>query len=330
MRVAVTSAVFNEEKNITRFLEALLAQTRRPDEIILVDDGSRDRTAAVIADFSARHPFIRCISQENKGPASARNRAWKNASSDICIFTDGDCVPEPDWIEKLLPPFEDPGVGAAAGTYKTLNPGNILARFIGLEIAWRYRNIQGDINAHGSYNLAVRRSLLEEVGGFKEDYPFPSGEDWDLTYKISDRSKIRYVPEAIVGHYHPEDLLWYLKNQMRRGYDRIRVYRDHPEKKRSDTYTGSLVKYQVAAAALWLPAVLLSDVFLFTAWVPDALLFFLFVTTLIPFPYFMEHDTAAAFASIPIQMIRFFAWAWGAFAGYIGQESLIPGSRRKS
>jgi len=330
MRVAVTSAVYNEEKNIARFLEALLAQSRKPDEIVLVDDGSRDRTALVIQEYASKHPSIRCLSQTNRGPAAARNAAWRSASADVCVFTDGDCVPDSNWLEKLLPPFSESDVGAAAGTYRTLNPNKLLARFIGLEIAWRYRNIRGEVDAHGSYNLAVRRELLEVLGGFKEDYPYPSGEDWDLTYKISSKAKIRYVPEAVVGHTHPESLVWYLKNQIRRAFDRIRVYRDHPEKTARDTYTGSLTKYLVAASGLSIPALFAAPFSSAASWAAGTLILFLFAGALIPFPFFLVRDPAVAFFSLPVQMLRFYAWFWGVLAGILRCEFLVPGSRRPS
>ena len=131
MRVAVLSTIYNEERNIRRLLDSLFCQTRAPDEIILVDDGSTDNTAEVVSAFKNRRPPIRYIQQKNQGPARARNVAWKNSNANICIFTDGDCEPEPDWIETLLKPFDDPNVGASAGTYKTLNPQHLLAEFIG-------------------------------------------------------------------------------------------------------------------------------------------------------------------------------------------------------
>ena len=62
-------------------------------------------------------------------------------------------------------------------------------------------------------------------------YPVPSGEDWDLTYRISENHRIVFVPEAIVGHYHPDKFIPYMKNQERRGFDRVKIYKDFPGKK---------------------------------------------------------------------------------------------------
>ncbi len=318
MKIAVTVAVHNEEKTIKQLIESLLGQTRKPDEIIFVDDGSKDRTVLLIQEYSKEHPEIRLHVQKQKGPAAARNRAWKESCSDICVFTDGDCVPEPDWIEKLVQPLVTPQTGGCGGTYKTLNTHSLLARFIGWEISWRYHKVRGLIDCHGSYNLAVRRKILEEVGGFNEEYPQASGEDFDMTYKIAKQWNLVYVPEAVVGHYHPERLLPYLKNQVRRGYDRIKLYCDHPHKMHSDTYTGSYVKYQVALSALMFPSLILiypffPYSFLFPLLIMAVLLFF----TLIPFPYFIKKDKRVAFFSIPVQFLRGFSWTWGLVKGFL-------------
>lgn len=320
MRVAVISAVYNEEKNLPALLEALTRQTQKPDQFILVDDGSTDGTEEMMRKGDpAGRPYpswVNYLRQENKGPASARNAGWRYVQADICIFIDGDCVPEPDWIERLVKPFSSPEAGASAGTYKTLNPENPLARFIGLEIAWRYRHKPREVDAHGSYNLAVRRTALEEIGGFREDYPAPSGEDWDLTYKISRRSKIIFIPEAVVGHYHPERFWPYLKNQVRRAYDRIKVYRDHPDKARGDTYTGRTAQYPIMAAALLPPSLACANAGLPHAGILCWILFAVISAfSFTGFGYYLSKDKTAALLSPAIQFSRYFAWALGACLG---------------
>jgi len=318
MTVAVIVAVHNNEKNISQLIEALLQQTRLPDEIIVVDDGSTDKTVEFLERIAGSNNKIKIYRQKNAGPAAARNKGFRSAGSDICVFTDSDCVPEPDWIENLLMPFKDKQVAAAGGTYKTLNNNSALARFIGLEIAWRYRNIKGEIDVHGTYNLAVRKSVLEEVGGFNREFPKPSGEDWDLTYKISQKYKIIYVPQAVVGHYHPEKLIAYLKNQERRAFDRIKVYKEHPDKRSSDTYTGPVIKYQILGSAAFLPSLLLLyPWFSFSYSVPLAIFAFLLLTTLPVFFYTADKDLEVSLQSIPVQLLRNFAWLVGLIKGLI-------------
>ncbi len=316
MKIAVAIGVYNEEKNISNLIDSLLNQTRLPDEIIIVDDGSVDKTPALINQYVKKNSIIKYKAQKNSGPASARNTAWRNAISDICLFTDGDCIPDKNWIERITLPFDNERVGAVGGAYRTLNPDSILAKFTGMEIDWRYRDVKGEVDVHGSYNLAVRRHVLEEFGGFNEAYKKPSGEDWDLTYKISRVYKIVFVPEAVVGHFHPEDFLWYLGNQVQRGLDRVKIYLDHPDRRTGDTYTGKIIKYQVLASGLLIPCSLFFyPLFTGSFMIPISISLFLFLTTLIPFSYFFGKDKIVALYSIPVQLCRNFAWFIGMVKG---------------
>ena len=316
MKLAVVSAVYNEEKHIGQMIESLMAQTRMPDEVVLVDDGSKDGTAQVIEQYAKRYPMIRLIRNSNQGPAASRNIGWRAVQADVAIFTDGDCVPDRDWIEKLMKYFISDDVAAVAGTYRTLNEENVLARFVGDEIAWRYRNVRGEVDAHGAYNLAIRKSVLEEMRGFDESYKAPSGEDWDLTFKISRKYKILFAPDAIVAHAHPEAFWPYMKNQVRRGFDRIKLYNDHPQKRSGDIYSGKIAKYQVLAAGL-LPLALFFLPFRYLRVIPLFLSLFLFGSCWNSFGFIFKRDPAAAFYGVGIQFARCFAWAWGALKGVL-------------
>lgn len=316
MKVAVVSAVYNEEKHIGRLIESLLAQTRCPDEIIFVDDGSKDGTAKVIETYASRYTLIRLIRNVNQGPAASRNIAWRHASSEMILFTDGDCVPDLNWVETLLRSFTSEDIAAVAGTYRTLNTNNVLARFVGYEIAWRYRNVRGAIDTHGAYNLAVRRRVLEEMNGFDETYKKPSGEDFDLTYRITQKYKMLFAPDAIVAHSHPESFGWYMKNQVERGFDRIKLYNAHPEKRIGDVYTGKIVKYQVLAAG-FLPFSIFFLPFPVLRWVPGLLCFFIFLSCLNSFAFIYKQDPPAAWRGVCVQFFRSFAWALGAARGVL-------------
>lgn len=344
MRIAVVCAVYNEEKYIGRLIESLLVQTRMPEEVVFVDDGSKDGTAAVIESYTKHYPMIRLLRNSNQGPAASRNMAWRAAQADRVIFTDGDCVPDKDWIGKLLFCFTSENiaavpipikrseaeigavpttvnrkkkqVGAVAGTYSTLNKNKILARFVGHEIAWRYRHVHGVVDAHGAYNLAIRKKILEEMGGFEESYKAPSGEDWDLTYRISRRYKILFTPDAIVAHAHPESFWPYMKNQARRGFDRIKLYKDHPDKRGGDIYTGRLAKYQVLCAGLLPLSLFLWPVRGFRV-IPGLFFLFLFLSCWNSFGFIFKRDPAAACYGIFVQFVRCFAWAWGGIQGFL-------------
>jgi cellulose synthase/poly-beta-1,6-N-acetylglucosamine synthase-like glycosyltransferase len=328
--VAVTVAIRNEGPNVDRLIDALQAQIAPPQEIIFVDDGSTDDTVCRLRRRAESDPRIVVLSQANAGPATARNAAWRAARSSICAFTDGDCVPDDDWLARLLPPFTDQQVLATAGSYRTLNADNLLAAFIGAEIAWRYRAVGKWVDCHGTYNLAVRRATLAALEGFDERYRQPSGEDFDLTYRISARGRIAFVRDAVVGHYHPEEFGPYLIGQARRARDRVLLYADHRGKFSSDSYTSSLDKYQALAAWILLPIPVVAALNRWLAVsIAAAALAFLVATTLPRLLWISRRVPRTALVGFPVVFLRSFAWGWGVLAGLafrIGRTRSSKGS----
>ena len=110
MKVAVVVPVRNGRGMVHACVTVCLAQTRAPDELLVVDNGSRDGTADL-----ARAAGATVIVEPVRGGFRARNRGWRSASADVIAFTDVDCVPTPNWLAELTEPFVDPSVAAAGG-----------------------------------------------------------------------------------------------------------------------------------------------------------------------------------------------------------------------
>src|SRR5438034_51972 len=110
--VSVVIAAYNEGKVIANTLRALLATDYKGDvEAIVVDDGSRDETAAEVKRITAVDPRVRLLQQENRGKARALQRALSAVRRGIVVFIDGDTQCQRDTLPRLLEPFADPGVG---------------------------------------------------------------------------------------------------------------------------------------------------------------------------------------------------------------------------
>ena len=241
--VSVIIPAYNASATIHRTLEALSRQNCfQPFEVIVVDDGSFDNTAAIVRSFES----IKYIRQDNAGPASARNQGARLARGEFLAFTDADCVPHEDWISQLMAGFGQPQapqeanhVGVVAGSYGIANPQSRLARCICAEILWRHRRLMPDYpNSFGSYNFCVKKNVFEAAGGFNTAYRSASGEDNDLSYKITASGWLIYFErKALVDHYHPDAVARYLKEQFRHGFWRVKMYRDHPRMMRGDGYT---------------------------------------------------------------------------------------------
>ena len=259
MLVSIVIPAFNAEATLGECLEACRSQTYPDTELIVVDDGSADGTGRIAQEHGAR-----CIRQPQAGPAAARNTGYRAASGEIVAFTDSDCVPEPDWIARLLDRFEE-GVAGVGGTYGIANRDSLLARMIQEEIRMRHARFGDEVDFLGSFNVAYRKQALEEAAGFDEDFSSASAEDNDLAYRLLDAGwRLRFAPDAVVLHYHPARLGAYLRTQQRHGFWRMKLYAKHPKRARKgDRYAGLAdLMAPVMALAFVTLAVLLPFLFL--------------------------------------------------------------------
>lgn len=246
MQVSTIIPTYNGRARIGRTLQALLAQPGAADmEIIVVDDGSTDGTAAYCASFGDR---VRTLSQPNQGPAAARNLGARQAKGDILLFTDDDCVPDPDWLPEMLKPFaEDPEVIGVKGAYRTEQP-ELVARFVQLEYEDKYDRMAQDryIDFIDTYSAGFRREVFLRFGGYDASFPVPCAEDVELSFRMS-REGLRMVfnPRAVVAHTHPDDLGKYLRKKHKFAYWRMVAVKKNPEKLVRDSHTPQLMKLQL-------------------------------------------------------------------------------------
>lgn len=262
---SVVIPAYNAEDHITACIDALANQSIPSSqyEIIVVDDGSTDRTRAILETLP-----VMTILQANQGPAGARNTGAAAATGEFILFIDSDCVASPDFLEQMLKPFENQEVVGVSGAYKT-KQRSIVARFAQFEFEERYRMLarQPYIDMIASHAAAYRRKTFIESGGFLRDLRM--NEDVELSYRLSGQSgKLVFNPLAVIYHLHPATCGRYFRIKFGRGYWRIMVYKQFPHKAVSDTYTPQNLKFQVLAIyplALSLLLAPLMPLFLFVA-----------------------------------------------------------------
>jgi len=234
--ISVVVPAYNNEKTIAATIEALLAQDYPAEnlEIIIVDDGSNDRTGEIIKNYPVKYSY-----QDNKGPAAARNLGWRLSKGQIICFTDADCIPEKQWVSKLCGEYTSDKIAGVGGSYRNANSDNLLATCIHQEIIQRHLRIPKQVNYLGAFNVSYRRGVLEEIGGFNESYPDASCEDNDIAYRIVKKGyKLIFDKDIRVGHHHPVRLLGYLRRQFWHGFWRMKLYRNHPDMAKGDVYAG--------------------------------------------------------------------------------------------
>ncbi len=302
----------NEEQSIGRCLESLSRQTLCAGcEVIVVDDGSTDRTAQI-----AREHGATVIAHARRcGAAAARNTGAGQARGAILVFIDADCEASPQWLETMLAPFGDPGISAVYGAYRSRQAGRI-ARFAQAEFDERYARLarHEGIDFFATHAAAVRRPVLAALGGFHPD--LWGNEDVELAFRLAQQGgRIVFAPEAVVYHEHPATLARYLRTKVSRGYWRTVVYARYPHKAVSDTYTPAWLKAQVAGLAVVGLALAL------TACRPQFLSLLLLVgagllATTIPFTWFLRRAHPELVVITPwLSLARSGALALGALAG---------------
>jgi glycosyltransferase involved in cell wall biosynthesis len=246
-RVSVIVPAYNAEATLGRCLVALQHQTRSPDEIIVVDDGSSDGTAEL-----ARRHGVRVVRQVNAGPAAARNAGAQAAQGDLLLFTDADCAPVRDWVERLIAPFSDPAVAGAKGVYRTVQ-AEPLARFVQIEYEDKYDRMRGRerIDFVDTYSAAYRRDLFLQVGGFDTTFPTASVEDQEFSFRLAEAGHwLVFVPDAFVVHIHDRTLAEYIRRKFWIGYWKALVTRRYPSKLARDSHTPQILKAQMLLAGI--------------------------------------------------------------------------------
>jgi glycosyltransferase involved in cell wall biosynthesis len=216
--VAVIVPTHNRAEMLGQCLSGLFRQRYRPFSIVIVDDGSRDETSRV-ARAAIPPPGIELLvlRQETAGgPARARNRGWRSSDADAIAFTDDDCVPQPDWLKRLVTclvsaPGGCVGIG---GAVLPSRPGLIADYMTYHSILEPPPGCDYLVTA----NCIYWRRALVEVGGFDEGVKAAGGEDPGLSFALSRRAYcFAFEPRAVVRHSYRESLRNLAKTFFRYG-----------------------------------------------------------------------------------------------------------------
>ncbi len=250
-KISVIVCSYNGAARIKETLESLKNQSYPNLEVIVVDDGSTDRTS----DVARQYDFKLIRLEKNLGLAAARNRGVKEAAGEIIAFTDDDCIAHKDWIKNLAEVYsasEVDGVGGRIEAYSTssllekyayfarhpiyahrpqIESGhrviNYLKNFFGLGGAKLIdgQRIAGMMGANSSF----RRSLLERAGGRDERFK-NYGEDWDLNVRLSKLgANLVYRDGAVIYHKHRIDLKSFVRHMFKYGEVYYTIHKKHRE-----------------------------------------------------------------------------------------------------
>lgn len=223
MRVSVIVPVLNEREAIGPLIEALSAQTRRPDQILVADGGSTDGTKEVVEQLSRQHPELALV--EGPGSIAAnRNAAIRVATGEVIACTDAGCFPEPQWLEALTEPFEH-GAEWVAGFYRP-DGHTTASTAAGVVMMTVREDVDMDHFLPGGSSQAFVKSAWQRVGGFPEG--LNAGEDTLFGEQLRAVGyRPVFAPEAVVS-WHPPKTLREMAAKSRRwgeadGVNRVRT-----------------------------------------------------------------------------------------------------------
>ena len=213
---------YNRPKSLARCLQALaqLKYPREQFEVIVVDDGSSNRSEALIDNYRD-HYCIRLINQENQGPAVARNNGAREANGRFLAFTDDDCAPASSWLEQFaLQLMADPEAMVGGYTINGLprNPFSITSQLLIDYLYTYYNQTESRARFFTSNNFAISTALFWQVGGFDESMPLAAGEDREICDRWLDLGfRMIYLPRAVIYHAHELQLVSFWRQHFNYG-----------------------------------------------------------------------------------------------------------------
>jgi GT2 family glycosyltransferase len=247
-RVSVVVCSYNGARTIRDTFSAL-QRLEYPDfQVILVDDGSKDLTAAIGREFGAR-----VISTENRGLSNARNTGYEAATGEIVAYIDDDAYPDPHWLHYLAHRFTQGDWAGVGGPNVAPRGDGMIAECVANSPGGPVHVLLSDIEAEHipGCNMAFRKAALEAVGGFDPLFR-TAGDDVDICWRLAERgSRIGFHAGAMDWHHRRNSVRTYWKQQ--RGYGRAEALleRKWPEKYNAPghlSWTGRLYGRGLASA----------------------------------------------------------------------------------
>ena len=205
--VSVIIPAYNAEKFIERTLNSVLSQTYKNIEVLVVDDGSQDRTAEIIKSIAAQDQRVILLQQPNSGVAAARNLAIQKSKGELIAPIDADDIWYTQNIEKQVQCIlkSESSVGLVYSWSIDIDEADSLTG------EFRASRIEGEVYTTllchdfiaNASSVLIRRSCFDKVGGYDRSLKEQNGqgcEDWELYLRIAEHYQFRVVPEFLVGY----------------------------------------------------------------------------------------------------------------------------------
>lgn len=239
--ISVVMPVYNEEATIIDTLRAIYRNTVLPEEVIVADGGSTDKTVQLVKE---NFPQVIIVDNPRKHAAAGRNVGIKRAKGDIIAFTDGDCIVAEDWIEAIVKAFEEHDIDGLGGKVLIAPPVNRIEAYWG-NLAWNLIMNFGDTSyvvdtctlndAFVTANCAYKRKLLVQLKGFSNWFA-NNAEDVDLCWRaVSAGAKLMYIPDVRIYAHNVTTIRGVAEKSFRNGYSSSKLQKRYGGKVNFDS-----------------------------------------------------------------------------------------------
>ena len=229
--ISIVVGVRNMEDTIKSCINSLLNQTYKNKEIIIINDGSDDKTLPIIQKIKRENKKIsfKVITTEKKGISHARNLGYELAKGEFVAYSDADCILVKNWLDAVIPHFKDPKVALVGGVTIFRSDNSYSSIYRQIEFEKRYENItKKEVVWAGGPGSIFRKSVLEEIGGFNPNWVH--GEDAEISFLIYEKDyKIIKENSAITYHVAEKDFKRLIFKGYRDGRAYVRATFFHPK-----------------------------------------------------------------------------------------------------
>jgi len=235
MKLSVIVATYNRKHELEELFASFSQQTLSPEqfEVIIVDDGSTDGTDQFIQELKSTLPFsIQYHYQENKGPGTARTLGMQEATGDVFIFIDSDCIAPPHYLQTIKGTFEKTEIDAFGGPDKSAEAFSAWDKAVNYTMT-SFMTTGGLRGSSGkklaryyprSFNMGLRREVFEKIGGFGSIYHY--GEDIEFSHRILESgATVEYLDDAYVYHKRRSTPAAFVKQIYKMGKARVQLAR---------------------------------------------------------------------------------------------------------
>ncbi len=208
--ISIIIPTYSRPQQLSDCLAALSRLNYPPSdfEVIVVDDGNPIQLDEVVKLWQSKL-LITLLKQSNQGPAAARNLGADHAEGQLLAFTDDDCTPATDWLQKFSEQFSKNPNSLMGGQTINALPNNLYATTSHLLVDFLYDYYNGkdakirQTRFFTSNNFSISKQIFQRLGGFSLKFPLAAGEDRELCDRALQLGyEMLYVPEALVYHAH--------------------------------------------------------------------------------------------------------------------------------